>query len=65
MKRCVRESGEDLGEVIAHRDFEAAATFDHGDDSGYTRPGRFAPDVDPVAAAEGDSTDILPISVKN
>ena len=54
LKRCVRESGQDVGEVIAHWDFEAAAAFDHGDDSGHTRSGRFAPDVDPVAAAESD-----------
>ena len=48
LKPCVRKPGQDVGEVIAHRDFEAAATFDHGDDSGHARSGGFAPDVDPV-----------------
>ena len=50
----VCESGRYVCEVIAHGDFEAAAAFDHRDDSGNTWSGRFAPEVDPVAAAEGD-----------
>jgi hypothetical protein len=54
LKRCVRKPGQDVGEVIAHWDFKASAAFDHGDYGGYTRSGRFAPDVDPVAAAKGD-----------
>jgi hypothetical protein len=53
-KRYVSEPGQDLGEVIAHWDFEAAAAFDHGDDSGHARSGSFAPDVDPVTSAKGD-----------
>jgi hypothetical protein len=65
LKRCVRKSGQDVGEVIAHRDFEATAAFDHGDDGGHARSGRFASDVDPVASAESNSPDILPMSAMN
>jgi hypothetical protein len=65
MNRCVGKPGQDIREVIAYRDFESAAAFDHGEDSGYARSGLFAPDVDPVVSANCDFTDILPISVKN
>ena len=36
---CVGKSWQDVGEVVAHGDFEAAAAFDHGENSGYTRSG--------------------------
>ena len=53
-KRCVREPRQDIGEVVAHRDFEAAAAFDHREDGGYTRSGLFTADVDPVVSANCD-----------
>ena len=61
----VGKPGQRVGEVIAHRDFEATAAFDHGDDGGHARSGRFASDVDPVASAESNSPDILPMSAMN
>src|SRR6516165_5414645 len=51
---CVSESGQNVGEVIANGDFESAAAFDHGEDSGYARSGLFAPDMDPVISANCD-----------
>jgi hypothetical protein len=36
--------------VIARRDFETAAAFDHGEDSGHSRSSLLAPDVDPVVS---------------
>src|SRR6266567_1498794 len=53
LKGRVRESGQDVGEVVAHRDFEPAAAFDHGEDSGYARSGLFTADVDPVFSTQG------------
>ena len=58
------KSWQDLIQVVADRDPEPAA-FDHGEDRGHTRSGLLAADVDPVFSARRDSTDILPISVKN
>ena len=60
----VGKSWQDLIQVVADRDPEPAA-FDHGEDRGHTRSGLLAADVDPVFSARRDSTDILPISVKN
>jgi len=62
---CVGETGQDVGQIFANRDGEAAAAFDDGEDSGYARPGLGTADMDPILASCGDSTDILPISVKN
>ena len=61
----VGKSGQDLVQVVADRDPEPAAAFNHGEDRGHTRPGLLAADVDPVFSTQGDSTDILPISVMN
>jgi hypothetical protein len=40
--------GEDGAEVVAHRDLEPAAAFNHRQDGGHTRPSLLAADVDPV-----------------
>ena len=64
LNRLVGKSGQDFIQVVADRDPEPAA-FDHGEDRGHTRSGLLAADVDPVFSARRDSTDILPISVKN
>ena len=48
LNRCVCKAWQDVGEVVAHWDFEAAAAFDYREDRGYTRPGLFTSDVDPV-----------------
>jgi hypothetical protein len=48
---CACKAGQDVGEVGAHGDFEAAAAFDYREDRGYTRPGLFTSDVDPVFSA--------------
>jgi hypothetical protein len=61
----VGKSWQDLVQVFADRDPEAAATFDYGEDRGHTRPGLFTSDVDPVFSTQGDSPDILPMSVMN
>jgi hypothetical protein len=54
VKRSVCKPRQDVGEVMAHRDVEPATAFDHGDDCGYSRSGLLAPDMDPVASANGD-----------
>jgi len=46
----VGKSGQDLVQVVADRDSEPAAAFDHGEDRGHTRPGLLAADMDPVFA---------------
>ena len=61
----VGKSGQDLIQVVADRVPELAAAFNHAEDRGHTRSGLLAADVDPVFSARRDSTDILPISVKN
>jgi hypothetical protein len=48
---CIGESGQDVSEAGAHRDFEPTAAFDHGEDRGHTRSGLLAADVDPVFSA--------------
>ncbi len=65
LKRRVGKPRQDVGEVVAHWDLEAATAFNHGEDRGYTRPGLFTSDVDPVFSTQGNSPDILPMSVKN
>src|SRR6266567_1457067 len=50
---CVCKAGQDVGEVVAHWDFEAAAAFDYREDRGYTWPGLFTSDVDPVFSTQG------------
>jgi len=47
----VGEPREDGAEVVAHRDLEPAAAFNHRQDGGHTRPSLLAADVDPVLAA--------------
>jgi len=54
LKGRVGKPGQDVSEVIAYGDVEAATAFDHGDDSGYWRSGLLAPDMDPVASANCD-----------
>jgi hypothetical protein len=44
------KSWQDLVQVVADRDPESAATFNHGEDRGHTRSDRLAADVDPVSA---------------
>jgi hypothetical protein len=50
----VCDSGKDFSEVFAHRDFEPAAAFDHGEDCGYAGACLLAADVYPVRSAECD-----------
>ena len=48
---CIGESGQDVSEVVAHRDTEPAASFDdehHGSD---TPSGLRAADMDPVCGS--------------
>src|SRR4051812_432842 len=45
---------QDVGKIIAYRDFEATTAFDHRGYCGYTRSGLFTPDVDPVFSANCD-----------
>lgn len=61
----IGETWQDVGEVIAHRDLQAATAFDHREDSRYPRSGVLTPDMDPIASADGYSPDILPMSVRN
>ena len=44
----VGKSWQDLVQVVANRDHEPAAAFNHGEDRGHTRSGLLAADVDPV-----------------
>ena len=59
------DTAKTFAEVVAHRDLEPAAAFNHRQDGGHTRPSLLAADVDPVLAAQRDSPDILPMSVRN
>ncbi len=54
--------GQDIGEVIAYRDVEAATAFDHRDDGGDSRSGLLAPDMNPVASADCDDSRTRPFS---
>jgi len=47
----VGESWQDVGEVVAHRNLEPSAAFDHREDRRNARPSLFAADVDPVLSA--------------
>ena len=47
----VCEAGQDVGEVVAERDFEASTGFHNREDGSYPRPGLLASDMDPVGAA--------------
>jgi hypothetical protein len=59
------KSWQHIGQIFADRNFESAAAFDNGENGGHARAALGAADVDPVFSARRDSTDILPISVKN
>ena len=61
----VGEPGQDGGEVLTDRDLESAAAFDDGEDCGDAWSCFLVPDVGPVATANRDSPDILPMSVRN
>jgi len=65
LKGRVGKPRQDVGEVIAHWDFEPTTAFDDRHNRGHARSGRFASDVDPVASAESNSPDILPMSAMN
>src|SRR5215469_224328 len=54
LKGRIGKAGQDVGKVIAYRDFEAATAFDHRDDCSYSRSGLLTADMDPVASADGD-----------
>ena len=43
---CIGESGQDVSEVVAHRDLDAAVAFDDGEDCGQARSGLLSADVD-------------------
>src|SRR3954462_6011886 len=49
---CVGKGGQDVGEVFAYGDVEAATAFDRRDDCRYSRSGLLTPDMDPVASAD-------------
>src|ERR1017187_9639894 len=53
LNRPVGKSGQDLVQVFANRDPEAAAAFNHGEYRGHTRSGLWTADVDPVLTAQG------------
>jgi hypothetical protein len=46
--------GEDIGEVVADRYAEPAATFDHREDRGHAWSGLLTADVDPIFSTGGD-----------
>src|ERR1017187_10879106 len=47
---CVGETGQDVGQILAHWDGEPAAAFDNGENGGHARAGLRAADMDPVLA---------------
>ena len=51
-------------QVVADRNAESAATFDHGKDRRYFRSRLLAAEVDPVLAAGGDEAFIVPLLLK-
>ena len=61
---CVGETGQDVGQIFAHRDGDPAAAFDNGEDSGYARPGLRAADMDPILSSDGDGVFIVPLLLK-
>ena len=52
LNRLVGKSGQDFIQVVADRDPEPAAAFNHGEDRGHTRSGLLAADMDPVFSAQ-------------
>ena len=62
---AVGEAGEHVGEVFSDGDAEAATALDHGEDGGDFWTCLFTAQVQPVLPSDGDSPDILPMSVKN
>jgi len=62
---AVGESGQNRGQVFANRQPDSAAALDDGEDRSHLGTSFLAAKVDPVTATDGDSTDILPISVMN
>jgi len=46
----VGKSGQDLIQVVADRDPEPAAAFNHGEDCGHTQSGLLAANMDPISA---------------
>jgi hypothetical protein len=65
LDEAVGESGQDRGQVLADRQTESAAAFDDGEDRRDLGSSFLASKVHPVLPTDGDSTDILPISVMN
>jgi hypothetical protein len=47
----VGEAGQDVGEVVAHRNLAPSTAFDHREDRRHARSSMFAADVDPVFSA--------------
>jgi hypothetical protein len=62
---AVSEAGQHVCEVFADGYAEQAAALDDGEDGGDFWAGLLASQVQPVLAPDGDSPDILPMSVKN
>ena len=62
---AVGEAGEHVGQVFADGYAEPAAALDDGEDGGDFWAGLLASQVQPVLPSDGDSPDILPMSVKN
>src|SRR5579863_9482723 len=54
LKGRVAKPRQDVSEVIAHWDFEPTTAFDDRHDRGYAWSGLLAPNMDPVAPANGD-----------
>jgi hypothetical protein len=62
---AVSEAGQHVCEVFADGYAEPAAALDHGEDGGDFWACLFTAQVQPVLPSDGDSPDILPMSVKN
>jgi len=59
------QAGQHVSQVLTDRNIELAAALDHTEDCGNLGASFLGTDVQPVAATDRDSTDILPISVQN
>jgi hypothetical protein len=65
MYGTICQAGEYVGQVLANRDAQLAAAFDDGQDGRDFGSSLFASQVQPVPPSNGDSPDILPMSVRN
>jgi hypothetical protein len=65
LDREVGDSGKERSPIIAYRELQPTTAFHHRKDRRNLRPCLWAADVDPIPPSDGDSPDILPMSVGN